>query len=101
MITAALLVLVLTGCGSIAQRGEPVKVVASIAPLADWARRVGGEHVAVELIVPPGLDPRTYEPAPRQRAAMENADIVLMNGLGVEPWIEEILEHPSNDQLIV
>jgi ABC-type Zn uptake system ZnuABC Zn-binding protein ZnuA len=101
LITAGLLVLVLTGCGSIAPRGEPVKVVASIAPLADWARRVGGEHVAVELVVPPGLDPRAYEPAPRQRAAIANADVVLMNGLGVEPWIEEILEHPSNDRLIV
>ena len=88
----SLLFLVLGGCTAERQREQPLRVVATIAPLADWAREVGAERVAVDLVVPVSADPRTFEPSDEQRLEMRAADVVLMNGLGLEPWIDAILE---------
>lgn len=87
-----LLSLALTGCGVEARRARPLRVVATIAPLADWAREVGATRVDVETIVPTGIDPRTFEPSVEQRRAIRVADVVLLNGLGLEPWLDQILE---------
>lgn len=96
-----LLVCLLAGCGQAPAQDAPIKVVASIAPLADWAQKVGGAHVSVQLIVPPGIDPRDYEASPQQRDAIRKADVVVMNGLGLEPWLEDILEDAPSNRLIV
>jgi ABC-type Zn uptake system ZnuABC Zn-binding protein ZnuA len=100
-IAALLLVAVLAGCGPAPVRDAPLKVVASIAPLADWARRVGGAYVSVQMLVPPDIDPRDYVLDRRQRDAILKADVVLMNGLGLEPWIEDVLAEARNSNLIV
>jgi zinc transport system substrate-binding protein len=96
-----LLAVVLAGCGQAPAASVPIKVVASIAPLADWARNVGGVHASVQLLVPPGVDPRTFELQPEQRDAIYAADVLLINGLGLEPWIEEIMEDARARRLIV
>ncbi len=96
-----LLSLVLTGCGVEARRARPLRVVATIAPLADWAREVGATRVDVETVVPTGVDPRTFEPSDEQRRAIRVADVVLMNGLGLEPWLDQILEQMSTSGAMV
>lgn len=98
---ALLLVCVLAGCGQVPAQQAPIKVVASIAPLADWAHKVGGAHVSVQLIVPPGVDPRDYQLSRQQRNDILKADAVVMNGLGLEPWLEDILEEAPSSRLIV
>lgn len=81
---------VLAACGQQAQR-PPLNVVATIGPLADWARHVGRDRVNVVQIVPSGVDPETYELTAVDRRALLEADIVLCNGLGIEPWLEDVL----------
>lgn len=76
-----------------AQRADmPLNVVATIAPLADWARNVGGERVVVRQIVPAGSDPRTYTPSDDDRRAIAEADVLLFNGRGLEPWFVKLLD---------
>lgn len=96
-----LLSLALAGCGVEARQARPVRVVATIAPLADWAREVGATRVTVETIVPTGVDPRTIEPSGEQRRAIRAADVVLLNGLGLEPWLDQILERMNASRVMV
>jgi zinc transport system substrate-binding protein len=63
-----------------------IRIVASIAPLADLARRVGGERVAVTTLVPPGASEHTWEPTPRAVARLGKVRIFLRVGAGFEPW---------------
>ncbi len=93
--------LILAGCNEAAPRARPVNVVATVTPLADWARKVGGERVRVQAIVPPGVDPRAYQPPASQRKAIQTADVVIFNGLGLEPWIDEILDGAGNARTVV
>jgi zinc transport system substrate-binding protein len=78
-----------------------IKVAASIAPLADLAQQVGGEHVTVTTLVPPAASPHTYEPTPAQVKDVAEANVLALIGLGFEFWAEDIVESAANPDLIV
>lgn len=59
-------------------------VFADIAPLAGLARLVGGDRVRVSVLVPPGRDPHTFEPTPRQLTALASARLFVGLGLPFE-----------------
>ncbi|HPZ32196.1 MAG TPA: zinc ABC transporter substrate-binding protein [Methanoculleus sp.] len=100
LIAAACLLLglmtAMAGCtgadGDVEDDGRIV-VVATIPPQQEFVERVGGDHVRVILLVPPGADPHTYEPAPAVLAAVAEADLYAMVGSGIEfeiAWGEKI-----------
>ncbi len=76
-------------------------VVASILPLADFARQVGGGHVRVETMVPPGASPHTYELVPSQLRWISRARILLLNGVGLEFWAQKVVSAAENPGLLV
>lgn len=89
---AGVLALALAGCGGRdAAAPGTVAVVATFSTLAGFVERVGGERVAVRTLVPPGVPPHDYEPAPRDRAALERARVFVYNGVGFEPWLDRAL----------
>lgn len=91
-----------SGCGD-GPQGEAGKVlvVASIPPLADFARQVGGDRVQVETLVQPGMSPHTFEPTPAQLKAISKASVLVLNGVGLEPWADELIEAAGNEKLEV
>jgi zinc transport system substrate-binding protein len=68
-----------------------LKVVASIAPLADFARQVGKDKVDVLLLLRPGASPHTYEPAPRMVREISRARIFIEVGAGLEFWADRLI----------
>lgn len=83
---------VLAGCaaGSPADSGshdpKVLKVAATIFPLADIARQIGGERVAVNTLLPPGASPHTFEPTPEQMRSMATAGVFISIGPGLDDW---------------
>lgn len=71
-----------------AHAGEPLKVVASFPIVADIVRQVGGEDVAVTSLIPPETDPHAWEPRPHDMRQLAEADLVVVNGLGLEGWLD-------------
>jgi len=74
----------------IAAAQQPVKVVASFTVLADMARQVGGELVEVTTLVGPDGDAHVFEPTPTDAKAVARAELVVVNGLGFEGWIDRL-----------
>lgn len=72
--------------------GEPLRVVASFTVLADIAARIGGAEVAVASLVPPGGEPHAWQPAPADVRRIAEADLVVVNGLGLEGWLDRLIE---------
>ncbi len=64
--------------------GEKLKVVASATILGDVVAQVGGDRIALTVIMPLGADLHTYEPVPADAAAVFDAHVMFINGLGVE-----------------
>jgi len=69
-----------------------LKVVASITPLADFVKQVGGDHVAVTLLLPPGASPHTYEPTPKIVREISQARIFFKIGSGLEFWADRLIK---------
>lgn len=69
-----------------------IRLVASFSILGDMAQVVGGDRVEVTTIVGPDADAHVYEPKPSDAAAMSAADLVVLNGLGFEGWMDRLVE---------
>jgi len=80
---------------------EKIKVIASIVPLADFAKQVGGERIDVQLLLPPGASPHTYEPTPKALREVNNAKVFIKIGAGLENWAEKIITASGNKGLII
>ena len=70
----------------------PVRVVASFSILADLARQIGGDAVAVDSFVGPDGDAHVYEPRPKDLRTLLAAKLLLRNGLGLEGWMDRLTE---------
>lgn len=71
---------------------EPLKVIASFSIIADLARNVGGDRVEITTLVGPNGDAHVYEPKPADAAAVADADVVLVNGLQFEGFLQRLVE---------
>ena len=71
---------------------DKLKVVASFTVLGDMVRNVGGEHVALTTLVGPDGDAHVFEPTPADARALGEADLVIVNGLGFEGWIDRLVK---------
>ncbi|MDQ7826810.1 MAG: metal ABC transporter substrate-binding protein [Candidatus Eremiobacteraeota bacterium] len=78
-----------------------IKVAVSIVPLADFVRQVGGDRVEVELLIPPGSSPHTFEPKPSQLRTLAEARLLVVVGLGLEFWKDKFVEASGNKALRV
>lgn len=85
----------------LAASAEPLNVVASFSILADMVQQVGGEHVNVTSLVGPGEDAHVYEPVPTDVVAVANADLVVVNGLGFEGFLDRLVEASGTQAPIV
>src|SRR5690606_20830209 len=68
----------------------PLKAVASFSVLGDMVARIGGERIALKVLVGPDGDAHGFEPSPADASALGAAGIVFVNGLGFEPWMEKL-----------
>lgn len=82
----------MTTCGVAFAAGDrPLRVVALNTVLAEIAREVGGDQVRVTGLVPPGVDPHTFEPSGADLRAMADADLVLASGLQLESYLDRLV----------
>jgi len=78
-----------------------VAVVATTTVLADLVREVGGDEVEVRSLVPAGGEVHTFDPRPSDVTALADADLVVINGLGLDDWVQGLAaEAGSNAPLV-
>lgn len=95
-----LFALTLLLCFDLEAQDKPL-VVASASIMADMAMNIGGELIEVKTIVPIGGDPHIYEATPRDARLVEKADLIIVNGLTFEGWINELIENSGTNAPVV
>jgi zinc/manganese transport system substrate-binding protein len=93
-------VLALAACSPTADPADDgvLRVVASTNVYGDLAATVGGPDVeVVSIIDDPGQDPHGFEASPRVQLALAEADLVIANGGGYDPFVSQMLEASGND----
>jgi len=74
-----------------AAHAEKLKVVASFSILGDMVHEVAGDVIDLKTLVGPNGDAHVYEPTPADAKAIAHADLVIVNGLGFEGWLERLI----------
>lgn len=80
-----------------AQSNEPIRVVATFSILGDMVERIGGEHIALTTLVGPDGGAHVYQPTPQDAKAVSGAEILFVNGLEFEGWIDRLTEASGFD----
>ncbi len=86
-LTLSCLTLALSLALALPASAEQLKVVASFSILGDMVRNVAGSNADVTVLVGPDGDAHSFEPGPADASALADADVLVMNGLGFEPWM--------------
>lgn len=69
------------------------RVVTSFMPLYSWTANVAGEHSRLENLLPPRAEPHEYAFTPSDARKLSNADLIIINGLGLEGWARKFLRN--------
>lgn len=69
---------------------QQMKVLVSFNLLYEFTKEIGRERVNVFIMIPNGIEPHDWEPTIQDIQKMKDADIVVINGRGFEPWIEKL-----------
>jgi ABC-type Zn uptake system ZnuABC Zn-binding protein ZnuA len=80
---------------------EAAEVLVVESFLADIAQEVAGEQVQIELLIPPGADPHTFQPTPQDVAKIANSQMLIANGAGLEEWLQEVIDNAGGERLVV
>jgi len=99
---AALLALATAACSTTGatSTGGKVPVVVSFALFADFVQQVGGDRVEVTALVPPGVDPHTYQPVPKQVGKVERARLAVLNGLDLDRTVEDLVRANGSGRIV-
>jgi zinc transport system substrate-binding protein len=82
-------------------QASQIPVVASIVPLGDFCRKIGGARVEVTVLIPPGASPHVFEPTPPAVAQAMGAKVFAYVGAGLDPWAERLVHAREAKTMIV
>ncbi len=97
---AVLLTLVLVGCNPGAAN-QPTRVLAAETFLADIAQNVAGDRLQVQSLLPPGIDPHEFQPAPQDAIKIAQSRVLIVNGLNYETWLQKSLQDAGNAPMLI
>ncbi len=92
----------LTACGPAPQSNNGgLRVLASTTFLADIAHNVAGDRLQVESLLPFGADPHAYQAAPADVARIAESNVLIINGLEYEHFLEPLLENAGGERTVI
>ncbi len=91
-VITVVLALFIAGGGTAATAEKKVKVVATFSILGDLTKNGGGDRIEMATLVGPNGDVHVYEPTPADAEAVRSADLVVVNGLALEGWMDRLIK---------
>ncbi|HXT59919.1 MAG TPA: zinc ABC transporter substrate-binding protein [Pirellulales bacterium] len=74
----------------------PIRVTATTGMVADLAKHIGGEHVAVTQLMGEGIDPHLYKASPGDVSQLNGADMIFYSGLHLEGKMGDVLARQAS-----
>lgn len=106
-ITVLLSALLFAGCSNATEPSttrddnDKLKVYTTIYPIHDFTSKLVGDLVELEALIPSGQTPHDWEPSAGDVLKLEQADVLIYNGSGLEPWLESVVESLENKDLVL
>jgi zinc transport system substrate-binding protein len=81
--------------------GRKIKVLATFLPMYCFAASVAGDFAEVDHLLPPGSEPHDFQFTPREMRKVEAADVIVMNGLEIESWLDRVIGSAGGSKTVV
>jgi zinc transport system substrate-binding protein len=96
---------VIAGLGGCSREGKKpstkLQVVTTLFPLYDFARIIAGDRAEVTMLLPPGMEPHSFEPKPNDIIRISKAGLFVYTNRYMEPWADSIVQGIDHKQLRV
>lgn len=79
----------------------PLRILAVESFLADIAQNVAGDRAHVDSLIPLGMDPHAFEPAPQDVQRINESNVLVLNGAGFEEWAARTLQNAGGERLVI
>jgi ABC-type Zn uptake system ZnuABC Zn-binding protein ZnuA len=89
-----------SGAESGAESGQ-LNILATAPFLADIAQNVAGELHTIGSLIPSGIDPHAFEPSPSDLARVASSTVLIINGGGLETFIDSLLENAGGERRVI
>jgi len=86
------LIAILLALSPVGAEAKTLDIVASFSVLGEIVQEVAGDKAEVHTLVGPDGDAHSFEPTPNDAGTLGRADLVIVNGLGLEKWMERLIE---------
>ncbi|MBY6414630.1 zinc ABC transporter substrate-binding protein [Rhodococcus sp. BP-252] len=100
MLLALPLLAVLAGCSDAGASGKPTIVVTTNI-LGDITSNIVGDQADVMVLMPPNSDPHSFEISAAEAARVESADLMIVNGLGLEEGVAKTIDAARSEGIEV
>lgn len=84
-----------------ANEAEKLQVVTTFLPITDFTLAVAGDRAKVTQLLPPNVGPHDYQAKPQDVQRLAQADVLVENGLGLEDFLDGIIDNANNPDLIL
>ncbi len=78
-----------------------IRILTSFPPVYCFTANVAGDLAVVENLLPPGADPHDYSLSPQAARRLAAADLLIVNGLGLESWLQRAFQNVARPQTLV
>ena len=78
------------------QISDQHKILVTFYPIYQFTKAVGGDKVDVSVIIPSGVEPHDWEPTIQDIENLKKANMIIINGAGLEPWISKLVSENPN-----
>lgn len=99
-----LILILLISCSSPESQQVPSslpRVLAAESFLADITKNIAGDRLEVDTLIPSGIDPHSYQPTPSDVAKINRSHVLVINGAGLEEFLDDLIENTNEDAVIV
>jgi len=79
---------------------DKLQIISSFYPLHEFSQIIGQEKVDAILLVPIGVEPHDWEPTIKDVQQMQKSDLIIINGLGFENWVDSLRENNYQGKII-
>jgi ABC-type Zn uptake system ZnuABC Zn-binding protein ZnuA len=88
-------------CAPITPVSSSPRVLAIESFLADMAQNVAGDRLKVDTLIPIGVDPHSFEPAPSDIRKVTDSSVLIVNGAGFEEFLDKLVKNAGGKRVVI
>lgn len=89
----------LSGCFKTSEKEDGFTIYTSFYGMSNLAKMIAGEKATVKVLIPEGVEAHDWEPGTGDMISLNDADVFIYNGMGMEPWVDSILNAVDNSNV--